>query len=234
MSTNKKLQHYAQRPGLLDVDRSNLSIIVDGFADCELEGKEERHTHQIALLYLLRDNIREFGKQGGAIVYALTPRDVEDVADFLEQFFVDVFMSHNDMSKNKREIAERLFLSNRYGILVTTSDIGQNIDKPNVRLVAHFGLPLSVSDYWQQIGQAGKNGKKAYAVVIHDKMLMKRNKKLIKSAPEDAQKQMKKRQKELESIITGEKCIMQGLQKSLGEERKRCNHYSVCRRKKAK
>ena len=217
---------------ILSVDKPNLYVIVENRSDYVLGSKKAHLEH---LLKRIRKNIEKYAANESVIVYAITPDNVTIIANYLEPFFPgQIVMSHGKLAKESRANNERLFLTDESRIIVATSAFGQGVDKANIRLVVHFGLPLSVVDYWQQIGRAGRDGDKAHAVVIYDKGLMKQNEALIKSAPENTQKQMKKRQKELETIITGDSCIMQGLLRVLGEERGCCNHCSVCQRRKTK
>ena len=217
---------------VFSVYNPNLSIIVE---DCSNHASENKKTHTRYILNRIQQSIIEYVEGGSVIIYTLTPNDVEFIADSLKTCFRgEVVVSHDNLPNWKRDENERLFMTNMSHIMVTTNGVGQAIDKNNIDLVIHVGLPLSVTDYYQQIGRAFKDGCTAHAVVFYDKELMKKNEKLINSAPKAIQKQLKKRQKELETIITGNKCITQGLLKALGEKRKPCRHCSACRQKKEK
>lgn len=214
------------------VDKPGLPIIVDDRSDHALGSKSE---HMSDLLDCVKKNIEKYGMYGSVIVYALTPKDVTIIANSLKaRFLGQIVESHSDLPNWKRADNERLFMMDKCWIMVTTYDSGRGIDKDDVSLVIHFGLPLSTVDFCQQILRADKGGGDAHAVVIYDKELMKQNETLISSAPKEAQEQMRKQQKELETIITGDNCIMQGLLKPLGEKQGRCGQCSICRQKKKK
>ena len=223
---------------ILSIDKPNLSIIVDNTFHHK---KDKPKLHILHLLKRLHHHIKTHaldtdGNPRSTIIYCLTPDDVEVTANYFREIYAgDVVVSHGKLPKQTRSINELRFLSGEKKIMVATSAFGQGVDKSDIRLIIHYGLPLNIVDYYQQIGRAGRDGAKAKAVVIYDKFLMKKNQGLIQSNHEPVVKRMKKEQKKLESIIMGEKCIMQQLLKALGEKRETpCNHCTVCQRRRKK
>ena len=217
---------------VLSIDKPNLSIIVEIQSDKETRSKKR---HIVHLLKRVRKSIERYGNSESVVIYALTPDMVTMAANYLSKYYPDdVVHSHGKLAKSVRNENEMLFLTGKRKIMVATSAFGQGIDKPDIRLVIHLGLPLSISDYYQQAGRSGRDGDKAKALIIYDKGLMKQNEALILSAPKNVQNMMKQRQKELEQIVTGEVCIMRQILGLLGEARTDCNHCSNCQRRRVK
>ena len=61
------------------------------------------------------------------------------------------------------------FLTGRKKIMVATAAFSMGIDVPDVELIVHFNMPLSMTDYIQQIGRAGRDGRKAHCVLLYDR-----------------------------------------------------------------
>ena len=223
---------------ITSIDKPNLSIIVEDATNHKQKGRKE---HLIYMLKRVQKNIKHHGtKQDGSlhstIVYCLTPDDVEVVANFLRPYYEDcVTVSHGKLSKKARAENEMQFLTGEKPIIVASSAFGQGVDKADIRLIIHLGLPLSPVDYYQQIGRGGRDGGKAKAVVIYDKGWMKKNAALIQEASKGSRTRMRKAQKRLEAILKGDKCIMTELLKELGENREKpCNHCTVCQKRRRK
>jgi ATP-dependent DNA helicase RecQ len=72
------------------------------------------------------------------------------------------------MTAAERAGVQDRFLSGRLDVIVATSAFGMGIDKPDIRTVVHAGVPGSLDDYYQEIGRAGRDGRPATAVLVHD------------------------------------------------------------------
>lgn len=59
-------------------------------------------------------------------------------------------------------------MTDNFDVLASTTAFGMGIDKPNVRYVVHFDMPLSIEDYYQQAGRAGRDGKPAECILLHN------------------------------------------------------------------
>lgn len=101
---------------------------------------------------------------GSGIVYTLTIRDAERVAQWLRQNEIDAWAYHSNV--DDREELEARLLNNEIKALVATVALGMGFDKPDLGFVVHFQRPGSVVHYYQQVGRAGRALDSAYGILL--------------------------------------------------------------------
>jgi len=102
---------------------------------------------------------------GHGIIYTLTIRDANQLADWLKAkgFAVEAYTRK---AGDRREELEQALQENRVKALVATTALGMGYDKPDLAFVIHFQMPGSVVAYYQQVGRAGRALKSAYGVLL--------------------------------------------------------------------
>ncbi|HEV2494942.1 MAG TPA: RecQ family ATP-dependent DNA helicase [Terriglobia bacterium] len=107
------------------------------------------------------------GLPGSGIVYTLTIRDSEHLADWLKSQGIDAEPYNGAMETELREALENRLLKNEVKVLVATVALGMGFDKPDLGFVIHFQRPASVVHYYQQVGRAGRAVDHAYGVLLN-------------------------------------------------------------------
>jgi ATP-dependent DNA helicase RecQ len=104
--------------------------------------------------------------KGSGIVYALTVRWVDCIAEWLQKNQINALPYHADLDDAVRQDREQLLLTNQIKVLVATTALGMGYDKPDVGFVVHFHQPASVVAYYQQVGRAGRALPEAHGVML--------------------------------------------------------------------
>ena len=115
-------------------------------------------------------------KGDAGIVYCLSRKKVDDIAEFLTAQGIAALPYHAGLANEVRAENQRRFLNEEGLVMVATIAFGMGIDKPNVRFVAHLDLPKSIEAYYQETGRAGRDGLPAEAWMVYglqDVLLLK-------------------------------------------------------------
>ncbi len=144
----------------MSFERKNLAYIVR-----RTESKQEE------LLHILKH------VQGSAIVYAHNRKRTKEYAQLLNENGITATFYHAGLSNDTKDQRQKSWVKGETRVMVATNAFGMGIDKPDVRLVVHVDIPDSTEAYFQEAGRGGRDGKKAYAVLLYarsDKATLKK------------------------------------------------------------
>lgn len=105
---------------------------------------------------------------GTAIVYCKSRRRTVEIAELLQLAGISAKAYHAGLSNDERAARQEAWIQNKTRVMVCTNAFGMGIDKPDVRTVVHYDAPDSLENYYQEAGRAGRDGNKAYAVLLYN------------------------------------------------------------------
>ncbi len=147
-----QLKFKAENVFRMSFVRKNLSYVVR-----ETEDKAAQ------LVHILRS------MPGSAIVYVRSRRHSSDIAKMLNEQGVSATFYHAGLEPVVKDMRQDKWQHDKVRVMVATTAFGMGIDKPDVRLVIHTDCPSSPEAYFQEAGRAGRDGKKAYAVLLYNR-----------------------------------------------------------------
>ena len=150
--TQARLHFRRENVFRMSFERSNLAYIVR---------KTDNKTGE--LLHILRS------MPGSAIVYVRNRRRTKEITELLNNEDITADFYHAGLDDATKDIRQHRWQSGGSRVMVATNAFGMGIDKPDVRIVIHMDLPDSIEAYFQEAGRAGRDGQKAYAVILYAK-----------------------------------------------------------------
>ena len=122
---------------------------------------------------------------GSAIIYVRNRRRTKEITELLTNEGITADFYHAGLDNAVKDLRQKRWQSGEVRVMVATNAFGMGIDKPDVRSVLHLDLPDSPEAYFQEAGRAGRDGEKAYAVILYaksDKMTL--HKRIVDTFPE--------------------------------------------------
>jgi ATP-dependent DNA helicase RecQ len=105
---------------------------------------------------------------GTGIVYCKSRKRTKDISDLLNMHGIVADFYHAGLVAEERNRKQEAWINNQIRTVVCTNAFGMGIDKPDVRVVIHADAPDCLENYYQEAGRGGRDGKKAYAVLLHN------------------------------------------------------------------
>jgi len=115
--------------------------------------------------------------KGSGVIYTRSRKKTKEIAEMLQKEGLSVTYYHAGLAAETRNARQEAWIQGRFKIMVATNAFGMGIDKPDVRFVVHVDLPDSIEAYFQEAGRAGRDGKKAVALLLFnntDKVRLKK------------------------------------------------------------
>ncbi len=130
--------------------------------------------HENDKYYRLETILKKY--KASSIIYVRNRKSTLEVSSFLESKKITATYYHGGLANNEKDANMMQWMHNQKQVMVATNAFGMGIDKADVKTVIHLNLPESIESYFQEAGRVGRNGEKAFAVILKnnsDEVLVK-------------------------------------------------------------
>ncbi len=181
------------------------------------------------------DVLRRHEKQA-AIVYCISRRETEEMAEYLRSVRVRAAHYHAGMDADARRQTQDGFAEEKLDVVVATVAFGMGIDRSDVRCVIHAGMPKTIEHYQQETGRAGRDGLPAECVLFYSYADVAKWEGLIErsaegaESPEEVIGAMKALLREMGRLCSGFACRHKGISEYFGQPypRPSCEACDIC------
>ena len=199
--------------------RDNLHLCINHIDNSKIRKGKRKPSTENVLFQSVERELSKWDEDGAVIIYCPTVKLVKRLCKWLKARDYPVGKYHGKMKHAKRKAAQQAFMRGKKPIMVATNAFGLGIDKPDVRLIIRAGLPLSMDGYVQEIGRAGRDGKRSRCVLFYTKSDFDRNKRILsQSGGRKAVARRLKRLNALHSLVDSKKCLWRVIEKYFGEK----------------
>ncbi len=105
--------------------------------------------------------------QGSGLIYVRSRKKTVEISHWLVKEGISASFYHAGLSFDERNKRQQAWIDNKIRVMVCTNAFGMGIDKPDCRFVVHIEMPDSLEAYYQEAGRAGRDGNKAYCLLLH-------------------------------------------------------------------
>ena len=123
--------------------------------------------HEDDKLYRIETILKKY--KASSIIYVRNRKSTLEISQFLKTKGITATNYHGGLSNREKDESLNQWLHNQVQVMVATNAFGMGIDKPDVKTVIHINLPDSMESYFQEAGRVGRNGEKAFAVILKNK-----------------------------------------------------------------
>jgi Werner syndrome ATP-dependent helicase len=153
------------------------------------------------------------------IIYCLTKKETEKIAEILKKNKIDCGVYHAGLDADDKTKAHYNFIKGKVKVIAATIAFGMGINKADVRVVIHYGSPKNIEGYYQEIGRAGRDGKKSYCYAFFNFQDFKMQEHFIANSNNEAyQKTQTKLLGHMKKYMTTKNCRRQILLEYFDEE----------------
>lgn len=202
---------------LFPVVRPNVKLHLQKIKICDRENRKMQ-LHR-ARLAAIEDILETYHCKGATIIFCPTVRDVKHTRKWLTACGYSVQAYYGSLKRKKRLAIQEDFLTEKCPILVATNAFGLGIDRPDIRLIIHAGLPLGITNYVQEIGRAGRDGKRAHAFLLFAKQDIATAQRIIRrSGGKKTVRRGKQQLYALQELVQSERCLWKHIGKYFGQK----------------
>ncbi len=167
-------------------------------------------------------------RQESGIIYCLSRRSTQNIADKLCHAGYNAAAYHAGMSAEERSEVQEDFINDRIPIVVATIAFGMGIDKSNVRWVIHYNMPKNIEGYYQEIGRSGRDGLPAHTLLFYSYADTVQLRKFAQGSPTEAYQlaKLERMQQYAEALSCRRKALLNYFGEFIYKD---CGYCDICK-----